>query len=401
MATELTRRTFVVAAALGAAAVDVVARAGRSSAATSGTAGVRVLAVRHPWTDALRRDVGGFVGPGGAGASLTEVDTSPGGLLLQGAAEADVLMYRTLEEEDLLLTAGVLRPETAASLDAAPDAPPLVVAAAERSRLGVPVAHGAPSLFVHDDVLAELGDVRLDTFDDLYAAAYRLHVPGTRAGVVVSDEMSVLSPVLYSFGGAVAENGRSALGSTGSGAMFSYLGQLLRDCAAGEASLLSPDDAVAAFVAGGAALLVAEGDLEPAIRSRLGADAAAGLQRLPVPAGPDGRVVCDLPTWSLGVARNAADPATAQAFVAWATGRGAVPGDDGTGVPVASLATGAALEGPGVGADASRAADDDLTLVAGTTADAVRAPLAAAAAGADAGGAQQSSARLVDSLLGS
>ncbi len=167
---------------------------------------------------------------------------------------------------------------------------------------GVPFVSDDAVVYHRPDLPAALGGRLPESFDDLVAAAYQLTDDERGVGgLAILDEVSTIAPVLYSFGGFVADEGAIGLSSIENMQAYATLQRLVTDCSGGNGPVHGWEEAVDRFVAGGARFLLAGGGLRPLLAARcVGEDVRA----TPLPSGPTGTVQLALPTWVVALSAS-------------------------------------------------------------------------------------------------
>ncbi|MFJ3342685.1 putative ABC transporter-binding protein precursor [Streptomyces sp. ADI98-12] len=336
----LSRRSFGrFAAASAAAAVGTTALGAcgpGKGGASSGTP-LRIMAINHVWSQAVKRRLGEFEELAGRRVSMTlltadQLASSYNVKLNASGSDVDVMMVRALQEQTLFAHNGWLvdltdRVKGDARFDWSDfqDAPR--AASATRGKvLSVPVVTERPVLYYRKDLAEELGGVP-GTLDALMAASleaadrrrgrYGFVGRGQRSGAV-----SQWSSFLYSLGGDFVVDGASGIGSREALAAYTYYGRLLGRTGPPGATNMSLEQAMPVFAQGRAAFYI---DADAVYSSFLDPKVATEQVResvgfAPFPAGPAGARPHNIPSWSLGINAFSRLRDESWEFIRWAAG---------------------------------------------------------------------------------
>lgn len=409
---QITRRQFGQTTMLG---LTMVLLGERAWAAQDGDP-LKILLPRHTWSEALVPLLEARSTSGRGGVVVDLVDGSPATKDLAGY---DLVMVRTPSEQDALYSAGHL--VGLDTLESGVDALRPLPQSAARSAgvlVGVPVVVGTPGVFARRDLLTEVGHELPESLDDLVATSYALSLAGL-PGVVVSDDLATTAPLLYSFGATIAPVDGILLDGSGlagpdASAAYQLLEQLLGAGDELRGVMRPPEEALAAVAAGDAGVALGELEMEPSVRSLAGA-LSAEITTCSLPAGAMGASAIDLATWSLVVPASSPRAGSAIALLGELLREGAVSTGPAPGAPGAPGAEGTieslAEENPAwrSPSPANESARQDViadpvgandAIVSTVVADALAAPLLAAAAGRSASTAQSDAAETIRGALG-
>ncbi|MFC8128288.1 ABC transporter substrate-binding protein [Streptomyces sp. NPDC057302] len=335
----LSRRSFGRLAAGTAGAVGLGASGACSprDARPSARSPLRIMAINHVWSQAIKRRIKEFEERIGRRVSMTlltsdQLSSSYNVKLNASGTDVDVMMVRALQEQlvfahnDWLadLTDRVEGDKEFAWADFQ-KAPRQASLAAGRI-LSVPVVTERPTLYYRKDLVEGLGGPPR-TLDALMSAALELTEKkkgfygyvgrGQRSGAV-----SQWSSFLYSHGGDFLDHGKSAIGSRQSLAAYEYYGRLLGRAGPPGATNMSLEQAMPIFAQGKAAFYI-DADaiysnfLDPKIATPAVREAVGFA---PFPAGPAGAKPHNIPSWSLGINKFSLLRDDAWEFIRWAAG---------------------------------------------------------------------------------
>ncbi|MEU3881853.1 ABC transporter substrate-binding protein [Streptomyces californicus] len=328
----LSRRAFGrLAAGAGAGALSACSTGGgRPSADTP----LRIMAINHVWSQAVRRRTAEFEERIGRRVSMTlltadQLASSYNVKLNASGSDVDVMMVRALQEQLLFGHNGWLADLSdlvagdGFGWDDFQDAPRQASVTAGKV-LSVPVVTERPALYYRKDLVEELGGPPR-TLDALMESARELtrrdkgffgYVGrGQRSGAV-----SQWSSFLYSHGGDFVVDGKSGIGSAEAVAAYEYYGRLLAGSGPPGATNMSLEQAMPIFAQGKAAFFV-DADaiysnfLDPTV-SRV----RDTVGFAPFPAGAAGARPHNIPSWSLGINTFSRLRDDAWEFIRWAAG---------------------------------------------------------------------------------
>ncbi|MGW3580001.1 ABC transporter substrate-binding protein [Streptomyces rubiginosohelvolus] len=332
----LSRRAFGriaagVAAAAGAGALSACSGGGGTPSAD---APLRIMAINHVWSQAIRRRTAEFEERIGRRVSMTllTADQLAGSYnvkLNASGTDVDVMMVRALQEQLLFGHNGWLADlsdrvaDDRFAWDDFQDAPREASVTAGKV-LSVPVVTERPALYYRKDLVADLGGPPR-TLEALMEGAreltrrkdgfYGYVGRGQRSGAV-----SQWSSFLYSYGGDFVVDGKSGIGSAEAVAAYAYYGRLLAGSGPPGATNMSLEQALPIFAQGKAAFFV---DADAIYSSFLDPKVSRVRETVgfaPFPAGPAGAKPHNIPSWSLGINTFSRLRDEAWEFIRWAAG---------------------------------------------------------------------------------
>lgn len=332
----LSRRAFGrlaagVAATAGAGALSACAGGGGKPSAD---APLRIMAINHVWSQAVKRRIAEFEEHVGRRVSMTlltadQLASSYNVKLNASGTDVDVMMVRALQEQLLFGHNGWLADlsdrvaDDRFAWDDFQDAPREASVTAGKV-LSVPVVTERPALYYRKDLVADLGGPPR-TLEALMEGARQLtrrqdgfygYVGrGQRSGAV-----SQWSSFLYSYGGDFVVDGESGIGSAEAVAAYEYYGRLLAGSGPPGATNMSLEQAMPIFAQGKAAFFV---DADAIYSSFLDPKVSRVRETVgfaPFPAGPAGAKPHNIPSWSLGINTFSRLRDTAWEFIRWAAG---------------------------------------------------------------------------------
>ncbi|RDL07301.1 carbohydrate ABC transporter substrate-binding protein (CUT1 family) [Streptomyces sp. HB202] len=332
----LSRRAFGrlaagVAATAGAGALSACAGGGGKPSAD---APLRIMAINHVWSQAVKRRIAEFEEHVGRRVSMTlltadQLASSYNVKLNASGTDVDVMMVRALQEQLLFGHNGWLADlsdrvaDDRFAWDDFQDAPREASVTAGKV-LSVPVVTERPALYYRKDLVADLGGPPR-TLEALMEGARQLtrrqdgfygYVGrGQRSGAV-----SQWSSFLYSYGGDFVVDGKSGIGSAEAVAAYEYYGRLLAGSGPPGATNMSLEQAMPIFAQGKAAFFV---DADAIYSSFLDPKVSRVRETVgfaPFPAGPAGAKPHNIPSWSLGINTFSRLRDTAWEFIRWAAG---------------------------------------------------------------------------------
>ncbi|MER6602648.1 ABC transporter substrate-binding protein [Streptomyces parvus] len=332
----LSRRAFGrlaagVAATAGVGALSACAGGGGKPSAD---APLRIMAINHVWSQAVKRRIAEFEEHVGRRVSMTlltadQLASSYNVKLNASGTDVDVMMVRALQEQLLFGHNGWLADlsdrvaDDRFAWDDFQDAPREASVTAGRV-LSVPVVTERPALYYRKDLVADLGGPPR-TLEALMEGAreltrrkdgfYGYVGRGQRSGAV-----SQWSSFLYSYGGDFVVDGKSGIGSTEAVAAYEYYGRLLAGSGPPGATNMSLEQAMPIFAQGKAAFFV---DADAIYSSFLDPKVSRVRETVgfaPFPAGPAGAKPHNIPSWSLGINAFSRLRDDAWEFIRWAAG---------------------------------------------------------------------------------
>ncbi|MFD3817589.1 ABC transporter substrate-binding protein [Streptomyces rubiginosohelvolus] len=332
----LSRRAFGrlaagVAATAGAGALSACAGGGGKPSAD---APLRIMAINHVWSQAVKRRIAEFEERVGRRVSMTllTADQLAGSYnvkLNASGTDVDVMMVRALQEQLLFGHNGWLADlsdrvaDDRFAWDDFQDAP-REASVTSGKVLSVPVVTERPALYYRKDLVADLGGPPR-TLEALMEGAreltrrkdgfYGYVGRGQRSGAV-----SQWSSFLYSYGGDFVVDGKSGIGSAEAVAAYEYYGRLLAGSGPPGATNMSLEQALPVFAQGKAAFFV---DADAIYSSFLDPKVSRVRETVgfaPFPAGPAGAKPHNIPSWSLGINTFSRLRDDAWEFIRWAAG---------------------------------------------------------------------------------
>ncbi|MFC8016784.1 ABC transporter substrate-binding protein [[Kitasatospora] papulosa] len=333
----LSRRSFGrlaagVAGAVGTGALTACTTGGgRPSADTP----LRIMAINHVWSQAIRRRTEEFEELIGRRVSMTlltadQLASSYNVKLNASGTDVDVMMVRALQEQLLFAHNGWLADlsdRVAQDEEFAwPDfqKAPRDASVSGGRVLSVPVVTERPALYYRKDLVEDHGGPP-PTLERLMATAQELTDKrkgfygfvgrGQRSGAV-----SQWSSFLYSHGGDFVVGGRSGIGTPEALAAYKYYGRLLARTGPPGATNMSLEQAMPIFAQGKAAFYV---DADAIYSSFLDPQVSTVRETVgfaPFPAGPAGARPHNIPSWSLGISTFSLLRDDAWEFIRWAAG---------------------------------------------------------------------------------
>ncbi|MET7542822.1 sugar ABC transporter substrate-binding protein [Streptomyces sp. NPDC005507] len=335
----LSRRSFgrLAAGTAGAAGTGALGACSPRAGKPSAGAPLRIMAINHVWSQAIKRRTKEFEERIGRRVSLTlltadQLTSSYNVKLNASGTDVDVMMVRALQDQLLFahndwladLTDRVEGDSEFAWTDF--QKAPREVSLTAGKVLSVPVVTERPTLYYRKDLVQDAGGPPR-TLDALMSTAMELtrrkrgfygYVGrGQRNGAV-----SQWSSFLYSHGGDFVIDGKSGIGSPQALAAYEYYGNLLGKAGPPGATNMSLEQAMPIFAQGKAAFYI-DADaiysnfLDPKIASRTVRDTVGFA---PFPAGPAGARPHNIASWSLGINKFSLLRDDAWQFIKWAAG---------------------------------------------------------------------------------
>ncbi|MGY0490182.1 ABC transporter substrate-binding protein [Streptomyces sp. WG-D5] len=324
------RRGFVRLAA-GVGAAGALSACGRSGGPPSANTPLRIMAINHVWSQAVRRRAAEFEERIGRRVSITlltadQLTSSYNVKLNASGTDVDVMMVRALQDQLVFAHNGWLtdlgdriRGDRAFDWQDFQPAPRRASVTGGRI-LSVPVVTERPVLYYRKDLadpprtLDALMRQALELTDrdrQFYGYTGR----GQRNGAV-----SQWSSFLYSHGGDFTVDGRSGIGTPQALAAYRYYGRLLHRAGPPGATNMSLEQVTPIFAQGKAAFCV---DADAVYSSFLDPKVSTVRKHVgfaPFPAGPAGARPHNIPSWSLGINRFSRLQDDAWEFIRWAAG---------------------------------------------------------------------------------
>jgi multiple sugar transport system substrate-binding protein len=318
---------------------------------------LRLVAANHPWTEAIRPLLPEFQSQTGITVNLEALGEDQLSQKLTteftaGNSDIDVFMQRPLQEARLYSQNGWYSDLNEFVKDAqrTPSdwnfadfrAGAIGTTTVDGKLTGIPIVTENQVLYYRKDLLEAAGIAVPTTFEELQAAAAKLHNPdagiyGFVARGQRSPAVTQFSSYLYSFGGDWfnPETGQATLDSPEAIAAFTLYGDLLRNYGPPGVLNMSWPQAVAVFGQGKAAMYTDANSIFNNLLDPSKSQVADKTGIAPFPAGPKGANVYSVTSWGLAMAANAKNKPAAWEFIKWATSQevttkvqsaGAVPG---------------------------------------------------------------------------
>jgi len=188
----------------------------------------------------------------------------------------------------------------------------------------VPIATEWHTLFYRKDLFAEANLQPPTTFDELVAAAEKLHNPDAGiCGIVLRGQrgaaVTQFSSCLYGFGGDFIQDGKCMIDSPEAIEAFKFYGKLLHAYGPPGVTNMSWPQAQALFASGNAAMWA---DASVLIAGIIDPDKSVVADEVGVavfPAGPAGRRPYMVVPWGISVGAQSQNKAAAWEFILWAT----------------------------------------------------------------------------------
>ncbi|WP_420712457.1 ABC transporter substrate-binding protein, partial [Streptomyces sp. SPB78] len=345
-ARHLSRRSLALAAPAAALAAPALAACGAPSGPPSKSTPLRIMAINHVWSQAIKKKLPEFEERIGRKVSMQmltadQLASSYNVKLNASGTDVDVMMVRALQEQLVFghnrwlvdLTERVEGERGFAWQDFQRSARD--VSLTDGKILSVPVVTERPALYYRKDLV---GGRPPATLDDLYATARELTRKdknffgyvgrGQRNGAV-----SQWSSFLYSHGGDFLKGGRSAIGSPQALAAYRFYGKLLHDAGPPGATNMSLEQAMPIFAQGKAAFYI---DADAIYSSFLDPKVSTVRDKVgfaPFPAGPAGARPHNIPSWSLGINAFSRLQDDAWEFILWAASKEMVAEVQKGGIP--------------------------------------------------------------------
>ncbi len=297
---------------------------------------IRVIAANHPWNNAIQRLIPDFEAASGITIRLESYFEDQLSQRLQigltgGTAEADVFMFRPLQEGLLFEKNGWVADlrefaENDEAWNLADWQPgPMGTVTSGDVLFGIPIVTERQALYYRKDLLEEAGIEVPQTLEELEAAAAALHDPDNGVyGIVLRGQRSAavtqFSSFLYSFGGQwIDEEGNSAIGTPEALQAYEYYGGLLRNYGPPGTINMSWPQAIAVFAQGQAAFYL---DADILYTNVTNPEASLVVDKVgfaPFPEGPAGRRPYSVTSWALGMNATSENKGAAWEFIRWAT----------------------------------------------------------------------------------
>ncbi|MFD4239632.1 ABC transporter substrate-binding protein [Streptomyces sp. NPDC058542] len=333
----LSRRAFgrLAAGAAAAAGAGALSACSGGSGKPSADAPLRIMAINHVWSQAVKRRTAEFEERIGRRVSMTlltadQLASSYNVKLNASGTDVDVMMVRALQEQLLFGHNGWLADlsdrvadDGRFAWDDFQEAPREASTTAGKV-LSVPVVTERPALYYRKDLVEDLGGPPR-TLEALMEAAraltrrdkgfYGYVGRGQRSGAV-----SQWSSFLYSHGGDFVVDGKSGIGSAEAVAAYEYYGRLLAGSGPPGATNMSLEQAMPIFAQGKAAFFIDADAIYSSFLDPKVSRVRESVGFAPFPAGAAGARPHNIPSWSLGINTFSRLRDDAWEFIRWAAG---------------------------------------------------------------------------------
>jgi multiple sugar transport system substrate-binding protein len=345
------RVTGVATAAFLAMAGLTSCSSGDSGEESSESTVLNVTLANHVWTDIVKESLPAFEEETGITVNLTQLGEDQlsdqyNVKLNAGSDEIDVMMYRPLQEGKLFAQNGWLA-DLSASVEENGDwnwddfqAGPVESTTVDDQVVGVPIITEREVLYYRKDLLEAAGLEVPTTLEELEEAAKTIKEsnPGTagfvaRTGVAAS--VTQFSSFLHSEGGDwIDEDGKAALDTPEFKSAVELYGKLIREYGPANVSTdMSWPEAMAIFTQGGSAFYTEADSLYKNATDPANSTVAETVGFAPFPAGEEGALPYNVPSWALGVSAEAVNADNAWKFIEYFTSQEKVLEIQKEGVP--------------------------------------------------------------------
>ncbi|OON80681.1 ABC transporter substrate-binding protein [Streptomyces tsukubensis] len=344
------RRSFgrLAAGVAGAAGLAAISGCAPGAGKPSRSTPLRIMAINHVWSQAIRRRTKEFEERIGRRVSMTlltadQLASSYNVKLNASGTDVDVMMVRALQEQLVFAHNGWLTDLTDRVKGDADfgwsdfQKAPRDASVTSGKVLSVPVVTERPALYYRKDLVEDLGGPP-KTLDALLHASLELtdrrknfygYVGrGQRNGAV-----SQWSSFLYSHGGDFVVEGKSAIGSPEALAAYEYYGKLLAKAGPPGATNMSLEQAMPIFAQGKAAFYIDADAIYSSFLDPKNSTVRETVGFAPFPAGPAGARPHNIPSWSLGINRFSLLRDDAWEFIRWASSPKMVAALQADGIP--------------------------------------------------------------------
>ncbi|MFE9726785.1 ABC transporter substrate-binding protein [Streptomyces sp. NPDC005794] len=331
----LSRRSFgrLAAGVAGAAGMGALGACTTRGERPSADTPLRIMAINHVWSQAIRRRTEELEERIGRRVSMTlltadQLASSYNVKLNASGTDVDVMMVRALQEQLLFAHNGwltdlsdrVTQDDEFAWRDF--QKAPREASLTAGKVLSVPVVTERPALYYRKDLVEDLGGPPR-TLAELMSAAQELTDKkkglygfvgrGQRSGAV-----SQWSSFLYSYGGDFVVRGKSGIGTPEALAAYEYYGGLLARTGPPGATNMSLEQAMPIFAQGKAAFYIDADAIYSSILDPQVSTVRDTVGFAPFPAGPAGARPHNIPSWSLGISTFSLLRDDAWEFIKWA-----------------------------------------------------------------------------------
>ena len=331
--------TFVAAVATAAfLATGAMTSCGSGSPSADGASKtLRVTLTNHVWTDAIKSKLPEFEKATGLKVEISQygeaqLNDQYNVKLNANATDIDVMMYEPQQT-------GKLFAKNAWFADLSKDvksnngwnwsdfqAGPVEMTTDKGKVVGVPIVTEQEVLYYRKDLLQKAGLQVPKTMDELQAAAKAIKEqnPGVAGFVARTDKsaaVSVFASYLFCFGSDyIDKSGNSGVGSEAAKEAYAFYGGLIRNYGPDHVSTdMGWPEAMAIFSQGKAGLLTDADSLYANLTDPAKSKVADTVGFAPMPAGPAGFKVNNVPAWALGINAASENKANAWKFIEWAT----------------------------------------------------------------------------------
>jgi len=291
---------------------------------------IRVLVANHPYGELLKQSIPQFEKDTGIKVNVESLQESQltQKLTTEFATKSstvDVFMTRPLQEGKMFSKNGWYAPLTGYDFS---DYPKNIMNAASFGGKPyiVPLVTEWQVLYYRKDLLQKAGLQVPKTMDELQAAAKAIKEqnPGVAGFVARTDKsaaVSVFASYLFSFGSDyIDKSGNSGVGSDEAKKAYAFYGGLIRNYGPDHVSTdMGWPEALAIFSQGKAGLWTDADSLYPNLTDPAKSKVSDKVGFAPMPAGPAGFKVNNVPAWALGVNASSKNKANAWKFIEWAT----------------------------------------------------------------------------------
>jgi len=308
---------------------------------TAQTKSIRVLLANHPYAEVLKSLVAEYEEKTGVKVNVESYDENQLTQKLTTefatrSSTVDVFMTRPLQEGKLFYRNGWyenLTPyinntkKTPANYNFA-DYSKSAVDAVTYAKVvyTIPLVTEWQVLYYRTDLFAQAGLKPPATFDELLAAAKKLHNPDKNIYGIVSRgqrgaAVTQFSTYLYNFGGDFLKDGKAVIDSPAAIEAFKFYGKMLKEYGPPGVTNMSWAQGQALFQAGQVAMWtdasVFLGNLKDPTKSQVADKVGVAL----MPAGPKGNHPFIVVSWGMAVSKQSKNKDLAYDFLMWATSK--------------------------------------------------------------------------------
>ncbi|AEJ20941.1 ABC transporter substrate-binding protein [Gracilinema caldarium] len=308
---------------------------------TAQTKAIRVLLANHPYAETLKPLIAEYEAKTGVKVNVESYDENQLTQKLTTefatrSSTVDVFMTRPLQEGKLFYRNGWyenLTPyinnakKTPANYNFADYSKSAVDAVTyAKSVYTIPLVTEWQVLYYRTDLFNQAGLKPPTTFDELLAAAKKLHNPDKNIYGIVSRgqrgaAVTQFSTYLYNFGGDFLKNGKAVIDSPEAIEAFKFYGKMLKEYGPPGVTNMSWAQGQALFQAGQVAMWtdasVFLGNLKDPTKSQVADKVGVAL----MPAGPKGNHPFIVVSWGMAVSKQSKNKDLAYDFLMWATSK--------------------------------------------------------------------------------